>query len=449
VTASLTDTRSAELYRRALEVIPGGVNSPVRAMRAIGRDPIFVARGEGAELIDVDGNRFVDYVCSWGPLIHGHAHPHVLAAIAGAAARGTSFGAPTPGEVALAVEVASRMEGVEMLRMTSSGTEATMTAIRLARAATGRDKVLKFAGAYHGHVDALLAQAGSGLATQGLPSCPGVPASAAADTIVVPWNDPDALIAASERHELAAIVAEPLPANMGLVPAREAFLELVRERADANGALLVLDEVISGFRVARGGAQQLTGVTGDLTVMGKVIGGGLPAAAVGGRAEVMRMLAPAGDVYQAGTLSGNPLAVAAGLATLELLDEGAYLRLAATTQALADGLREAAREARAFGSAGGAGGVGGYPIQVTSAPGLLTVFFSERPVQSFADAQACDTDAYAQWCRELLARGVYPPASQFEAWFPSLAHDAEQIERTLEAAAAAFDCLPEPGAQRR
>jgi len=450
VTASLTDTRSAELYRRALEVIPGGVNSPVRAMRAIGREPIFVARGQGAELIDVDGNRFVDYVCSWGPLIHGHAHPHVLAAIADAAARGTSIGAPTPGEVQLAVEVTSRMEGVEMLRMTSSGTEATMTAIRLARAATGRDKVLKFAGAYHGHVDGLLAQAGSGLATQALPSSPGVPASAASNTIVVPWNDPDALIAATERHELAAIIAEPLPANMGLVPPREGFLELARERADANGALLVLDEVISGFRVARGGAQELTGVIGDLTIMGKVIGGGLPAAAVGGRAEVMRMLAPAGDVYQAGTLSGNPLAVAAGLATLELLDEGAYLRLAATTQALADGLREVAREARASGGAGGgADGAGGYPIQIASAPGLLTVFFSEQPVQSFADAQACDSDAYAQWCRELLARGVYPPPSQFEAWFPSLAHDAEHIERTLEAAAAAFDCLPEPGAQRR
>jgi glutamate-1-semialdehyde 2,1-aminomutase len=430
LTASLTDTRSAELYRRALELIPGGVNSPVRAMRAIGRDPIFIARGEGAELIDVDGNRFVDYVCSWGPLIHGHAHPHVLAAIAEAASRGTSFGAPTPGEVELASEVTRRMEGVEMLRTTSSGTEAAMTAIRLARAATGREPILKFAGAYHGHADGLLAAAGSGLATQGLPASPGVPASAAAATIVVPWNDPDALLAATERHELAAIVAEPLPANMGLVPAAVGFLALLRERADVTGALLVLDEVISGFRVARGGAQELLGVSGDLTILGKVIGGGLPAAALGGRAELMRMLAPSGEVYQAGTLSGNPLAVAAGLATLELLDEPAYLRLAAITERLAGGLREAAAAA------------GSYPIQIVSMPGLMTIFFSERPVSSFADAQACDLDAYAAWCRELLARGVYPPPSQFEAWFPSLAHTAEQLERTVEAAAAAFARLP-------
>jgi glutamate-1-semialdehyde 2,1-aminomutase len=434
LTASLTDTRSAELYRRALELIPGGVNSPVRAMRAIGRDPIFIARGEGAELTDVDGNKFIDYVCSWGPLIHGHAHPHVLAAIAEAAANGTSFGAPTPGEVELASEVSRRMEGVEMLRTTSSGTEAAMTAIRLARAATGREPILKFAGAYHGHADGLLAQAGSGLATQGLPASPGVPASAAASTIVVPWNDPDALVAATERHELAAILVEPLPTNMGLVPAAAGFLALLRERADATGALLVLDEVISGFRVARGGAQELLGVSGDLVILGKVIGGGLPAAALGGRAELMRMLAPAGEVYQAGTLSGNPLAVAAGLATLELLDEPAYLRLAAITERLADGLREAAR------------GAGGYPIQIVSMPGLMTVFFSERPVCSFADAQACDADAHAAWCRELLARGVYPPPSQFEAWFPSLAHTDEQLERTFEAAAAAFGCLPDPAA---
>ncbi|MGO9320966.1 MAG: glutamate-1-semialdehyde 2,1-aminomutase [Solirubrobacteraceae bacterium] len=432
MTASLTDTRSAELYRRALELIPGGVNSPVRAMRAIGREPIFIARGEGAELIDVDGNQFVDYVCSWGPLIHGHAHPHVLAAIAEAAANGTSFGAPTAGEVELACEVARRMEGVEMLRMTSSGTEAAMTAVRLARAATGREPILKFAGAYHGHSDGLLAQAGSGLATQGLPASPGVPASAAAGTIVVPWNDPDALVSATERHELAAIIAEPLPANMGLVPPADGFLTLLRERADATGALLVLDEVISGFRVARGGAQELLGVQGDLVVLGKVIGGGLPAAAVGGRAELMRMLAPSGDVYQAGTLSGNPVAVAAGLATLELLDEPAYLRLAAITERLADGLREAA------------GGAGGYPIQVVSMPGLMTVFFSARPVSSFADAQACDLEAHATWCRELLARGVYPPPSQFEAWFPSLAHTSEQLERTVKAAAAAFACLADP-----
>ena len=440
MTASLTDTRSAELYRRAQDVIPGGVNSPVRAMRAIGRDPIFIARGEGAELIDVDANRFVDYVCSWGPLIHGHAHPQVLAAVAEAAANGTSFGAPTAGEVELAGEVARRVDGVEMLRMTSSGTEAAMTAIRLARAATGRQRILKFAGAYHGHSDGLLAQAGSGLATHGLPASPGVPPSAAADTLVVPWNDPDAIVAATESHELAAILAEPLPANMGLVPPADGFLTLLRRQADATGALLILDEVISGFRVARGGAQELLGVHGDLMIMGKVIGGGLPAAAVGGRAELMRLLTPVGEVYQAGTLSGNPLAVAAGLATLELLDDAAYLRLGAITARLADGLRAAA--------AGAGSRPGGYPVQVRGMPGLLTVFFSERPVRSFADAQACDLDAHAAWCRELLARGVYPPPSQFEAWFPSLAHTDEQIERTLEAAAAAFACLPRPAVAR-
>jgi glutamate-1-semialdehyde 2,1-aminomutase len=430
VTASLTDTRSAELYGRALRSIPGGVNSPVRAMRAIGREPIFIARGEGAEIVDVDGNRYVDYVCSWGPLIHGHADPHVLAAIGEAAARGTSFGAPTEGEVRLAEEIAARIASVEMVRMTSSGTEATMTAIRLARAATGRELVLKFAGAYHGHVDGLLAEAGSGLATQALPASPGVPASAAAQTLVVPWNDEQALIAASDRSDLAAIIAEPLPANMGLVPPREGFLELLAERAAASGALLVLDEVISGFRVARGGAQELAGIEGDLTIMGKVIGGGLPAAALGGRSELMEMLAPSGQVYQAGTLSGNPLAVAAGLATLELLDTAAYARLGALTERLAAGLRGAAAEH-------------GRAVQVVSAPGLLTVFFSEHPVGNFGEATRCDLAAYARWCRELLRRGVYPPPSQFEAWFPSLAHTDAQLERTLAAAADAFAALDE------
>jgi glutamate-1-semialdehyde 2,1-aminomutase len=426
--ASLTDQRSHELYQRALQLLPGGVNSPVRAMHAIGREPVFVERGSGAELFDVDGNRYVDYVCSWGPLIHGHAHPDIVDAVSAAAARGTSFGAPTPGEVELAAEVCARFHSVETIRMTSSGTEATMTALRLARAATGRERVLKFAGAYHGHLDGLLAQAGSGLATQALPSSPGVPASATQQTVLVPWNDREALHAATEGDDgaqLAAILAEPLPANMGLVPAQDDFLALLRERADACGALLLFDEVISGFRVARGGMQELAGIDADLTIMGKIVGGGLPAGAVGGRAQMMGMLAPAGAVYQAGTLSGNPLAVAAGLATLRLLDDSAYARLASVTERLAAGLREAAAET-------------GRPVHVVSAPGLLTVFFGERPVRDFADAQACDLDAYAAWCRALLCRGVYAPPSQFEAWFPSLAHSDEHVEHTLLAAAAAF-----------
>jgi glutamate-1-semialdehyde 2,1-aminomutase len=426
---SLTDAKSAELYRRALTRLPGGVNSPVRAMRAIGRDPLFIDRAEGAEIVDVDGNRYVDYVMSWGPLVHGHAHPGVLAAVLAAAARGTTFGAPTAGEVDLGDEIARRVPGVEMIRMTSSGTEAAMSAIRLARAATGREKLLKFAGAYHGHVDGLLAEAGSGLLTGGIPSSPGVPAAATANTVIVAWNDADAVRAATAEHEFAAILAEPYPANMGLVPPDEGFLELLRECATATGALLVFDEVITGFRVARGGAQDLTGVVPDLTVMGKIVGGGLPAAAFGGAAELMERLAPAGDVYQAGTLSGNPLAVAAGLAALRELDGSAYPRLTATTETLAGGLRDAAAAA-------------GVPVQVVTAPGLLTVFFSERPVRDLAGAQACDLAAHGAWCRELLARGVYPPPSQFEAWFPSLAHTAEHLDRTVDAAAAAFAELP-------
>jgi glutamate-1-semialdehyde 2,1-aminomutase len=428
VTISLRDTRSAEQYARALTYLPGGVNSPVRAMRAIGRDPLFVDRGQGAELFDVDNNSYVDWVCSWGPLIHGHAHPRIVEAVTAAAERGTSFGAPTAGEVDLAEEVSRRVPGVQMLRMTSSGTEATMSAIRLARAATGRTKILKFAGAYHGHVDGLLADAGSGLATQGIPASPGVPAEVAASTIVVPWNDHDALVAATREHELAAILAEPLPANMGLVPPAEGFLELLRARADETGALLVFDEVISGFRVSRGGAQDLFGVTPDLTIMGKVIGGGLPAAAYGGSRELMERIAPAGDVYQAGTLSGNPLAVAAGLATLEqLAGEQPNANLAATTSALAEGLTGAAFAAGMHDR-----------VRITARTGLLTVFFSEEPVTDYAGAQACDHDAYATFCRGLLARGVYAPASQYEAWFPSLAHTAEHIDRTVAAAAAAF-----------
>jgi glutamate-1-semialdehyde 2,1-aminomutase len=387
-------------------------------MRSIGRDPIFVARGEGAELIDVDGNRYVDWVMSWGPLIAGHTHPDVIAAVTAAAAAGTSFGAPTEAEVDLAAEVVERVPSAEMMRMTSSGTEASMSALRLARAATGRDRIAKFAGAYHGHVDGLLAEAGSGLATQGIPASPGVTAAQAAGTTVVPWG-------VLPEGEFAAIVCEPYPANMGLVPPADGFLAALRARADETGALLVFDEVITGFRVARGGVQEREGVTPDLTILGKVIGGGLPAAAYAGSRELMERIAPAGDVYQAGTLSGNPLATAAGLATLGLLDDAAYARLEATTARLAFGLRAAAVEA-------------GAPVQVCHTTGLLTVFFSEEPVRDYDDARACDTERYAAFCRAMLRRGVYLPPSQFEAWFPSLVHTDAHLERTISAAAEGF-----------
>jgi glutamate-1-semialdehyde 2,1-aminomutase len=391
-------------------------------MRAIGRDPLFIERGEGPWLVDVDGNRYLDYVSSWGPLIAGHAHPEVIAAVTQAAARGTSYGAPTEGEVQLAAEVVERVPSAEMVRMTSSGTEASMSAIRLARAATGRDAVIKFSGAYHGHVDGLLADAGSGLATQGIPASPGVTKAQAADTVIVPWNDREAVQRALDERPPAAILAEPFPANMGLVPPAPGFLEFLREAATAAGALLVFDEVITGFRVSRGGAQERSGVTPDLSILGKVIGGGLPAAAYAGPRTFMQMVAPAGDVYQAGTLSGNPLAVAAGLATLRLLDDSAYLRLEQTTRALAQGVSTAAREA-------------GVPAKVTWAPGLLTLFFTDGEIHDLDSVKACNMELHAAFCRAMLDHGVYLPPSQYEAWFPSLAHGEEEIERTLEAVA--------------
>jgi glutamate-1-semialdehyde 2,1-aminomutase len=407
--------------------MPGGVSSPVRAMRAVGREPLFVESARDAELVDCDGNRFIDYVCSWGPLIAGHAHPDVVAAVSAAAVRGTSYGAPTEGEVLLAEEIVDRLPSAEMVRFTSSGTEAAMTAVRLARAATGRERVLKFAGAYHGHVDGLLAEAGSGLATQGIPASPGVTRAQAADTVIAPWNDREAVERVFDQagDELAAVLAEPLPANMGVVPPHAGFLELLGDRARSSGALLVLDEVISGFRVARGGAQERFGVRADLTVLGKVVGGGLPLAAVAGPAALLERLAPAGDTYQAGTLSGNPLATAAGMATLRLLTPAAYAQLEQTTERLAVGLEESARRA-------------GVPVQVERATGLLTVFFSARPVRSYDDAAGADARSYATFFRGMLERGVYLPPSPFEAWFPSLAHGDAEVERTLDAAAEAL-----------
>lgn len=412
-----------ELFARAREVLPGGVNSPVRAMRQVGLDPVFIESAEGAEVIDRDGRRYLDWVGSWGPMILGHTDPEVLEAINEAAARGTSFGAATEAEVELGEEVARRMPSVEMIRMTSSGTEAAMTAARLARAATGREVLVKFGGAYHGHSDGLLAEAGSGVATHGIPSGPGIPAAHAAGTVVVPWNDRQAITEALETHQVAAVFAEPIAANMGVVPPDDGYLQFLRDETSKSGTLLVFDEVITGFRVSRGGAQELYGVNPDLTVMGKIIGGGLPAAAVGGPRELMEKLAPAGDVYQAGTLSGNPLAVAAGLATLRRLDDEAYARLGVLTDRLVSGLTELAEE---------------HTLNVASAPGLVTLFFSALPVRNFDDAKATDRERHAAFYRGMLERGIWLPPSQFEAWFVSLAQDEIAIDRTLMATAEAL-----------
>src|SRR5262245_2439845 len=421
-------TESEDLFDRAKRSIPGGVNSPVRAFRAVGRSPVFIDQAAGSNIADADGNTYTDYVGSWGPMILGHAHPVVIDAIKRAAGRGTSFGAPTDSEIDLAEEVKAAFPSIELVRMVSSGTEATMSAIRLARGHTGRDRIVKFEGCYHGHTDSLLVKAGSGLTTFGPPNSAGVPAGVARDTIVLPYNDTSAVQDAFERQgdQIACIIVEPVAGNMGCVPPRPGFLETLRRVADQHGSLLIFDEVISGFRVAYGGAQEVYGIKADITCLGKIIGGGLPVGAFGGRADVMEKIAPLGQVYQAGTLSGNPLAMAAGLATLRCLKEfSPYAELEQRGSRLEDGLRQVAAAA-------------GVVWTVNRVGSILTAFFNPGPVTDWTSAKGSDTEAYARFFGAMLEQGFYLAPSQFECAFLSIEHTDEVINRTIEAAALAL-----------
>jgi glutamate-1-semialdehyde 2,1-aminomutase len=416
-------SKSSRLFTRAQQILPGGVDSPVRAFKAVGGTPPFIARASGSRIRDVDGHSYIDYVMSWGPLIHGHAPAGLVRHLTAAARAGTSFGAPTELEVDLGQRVRRLMPSIERIRFVNSGTEATMSAVRVARAATGRDKIIKFEGCYHGHADPFLVQAGSGLMTLGVPTSPGVPRAAAADTLLATYNDLPSCERLSEAHadEVAAVIVEPIAGNMGVVPPAEGFLQGLRDLCDRSGAILIFDEVISGFRASRGGAQGLVGVRPDLTCLGKIIGGGLPVGAYGGRAALMELVAPAGPVYQAGTLSGNPLAMTAGLWCLDRLSVGLYRRLERLGARLAAGLARAAREE-------------GVALQVNAFGSVLTPFFTDRPVRDFQSALAADTGRYAVFFNGMLARGIYPPPSQFEGWFLSAAHTARDVDATIGAA---------------